>query len=174
MTVYQLQKDLGEEIEQILKDMILKDVKGNPAKVKSYPQNLPKRLQKIQEFTEETEEVDIMGGEEGEEDPYPYCIIRADSGNIATTQGAQAVNVVAVIGIFDDDVNCLGHQVILNMLHKIAERFTMDPVLKDRYRLNCNTNINWILDPEDRYPYYFGAMEMTWDTFFVGREDKYA
>ena len=63
---------------------------------------------------------------------------------------------------------------IMNMIHKIARRFTENPVLKDRYRLNGDAGISWVLDEEDRYPYYFGAMEMTWDTFFVRREeDRY-
>ena len=62
----------------------------------------------------------------------------------------------------------------MNIFQRIAERFTIDPVLNQKYRMNYEAGINWMLDEEDRYPYFYGAMEMTWDTFFVRREDPYA
>lgn len=174
MTAYQLQKDIGEEIERILKDIVLKDIKKEPAKIKAYPQQLPKRLQTIQsDMDEEMQGISIMPGEEEDEDPYPYCIVIVDSGKLKTAQSAHEISTVIVFGIFDDGIECQGHQVLLNMFHRIAERFTKDPVLKERYRMNSDAGIEWILDTEDRYPYYFGAMEMTWDTFFVRREDRY-
>lgn len=167
MTAYQLQKDLGEEIEEILKDMMLKNVKGELVKIKAYPQSLPKRIQKVQGADEQE---DIMP--EGEEENfYPYCIVSLDSGGL--NESVHQIKMIMIFGIFDDDVECQGHQVIVNMFHKIAERFIENPILKDKYRMNDNAGIEWILDTEDRYPYYFGAIEMTWDTFFVRREDRY-
>ena len=172
MTAYELQLDLAEEIERIEKDVLLKDVKGNPAHIKAFAQCLPKRIQNVSDGEEE-QDGDIMQNEEPEEDPYPYCLVRLDSGELKTDRGAQEIATVLAFGIFDDDVHCLGHQVIMNMMHRVAERFTRNPVLKDRYRMNEGAGIVWVLDDEDRYPYFFGAMYMTWDAFFVGREDEY-
>lgn len=167
MTAYALQKDLEEEIEEILKDIILKDVDGGTTKLKAFSQELPKRMQEVKGD-------EVMPEEDPEEDPYPYCVVRVASGNMDMVLGAQQVETVLVFGIFDDDAGRQGHLVIMNMIHKIAQRFTKNPVLKDRYRLNGDVGISWVLDEEDRYPYYFGAMEMTWDTFFVRREeDRY-
>lgn len=165
MTAFELQKDLAEEVEDILKEMLLKDVKGQETRLRAFQQCLPKRKQTVDGDVCELEE---------EEDPYPYCVVRIDSGKLETAQSAGQVQTVLVFGIFDDDRECQGHQAILNMIHRITERFTEDPVIKDRYRMNAEAGISWVLDEEDQYPYYFGAMEMTWDTFFVRRkEDRY-
>lgn len=190
MTAYELQKDIAEEVERILQCMLLKDVKGNEVHLKAYTQALPKREQNIHDH-EEAEAVpvpdeSIMADEdialdEGtimderlEEDPYPYCIVKIDSGGLQPAQNVHEVQITLIFGIFDDDKECQGHQVILNMIHKIAERFTKNPYLKEKYRMNHEDGITWVIDDEDQYPYYFGAMEMMWNTFFVKmEEDKY-
>lgn len=167
MTALQLQDDLAKEVERILDDMLFKDVNGNHSKMKAYPQELPKRKQEVKRGA-------IMDEENGE-DPYPYCIVRIDSGSLRMLQEAQKVKVDLVFGIVDDDFERQGHRAILNIIQKITERFVQDPVLAGRYRMDEEKGIDWILDEEDRYPYYFGAMEMTWDTFFVTKkEDRYA
>lgn len=165
-TAFQLQKDLAEEVEGILKDMLFKDVKREPTGLRAFAQDLPKRRQEIKKGQ-------IMP--EDDDDPYPYCVVRIDSGKVETAQSAQEIKTVLVFGIFDDDTECCGHQAIINIIQKISERFTKNPVLKDRYRMNYDVGISWVLNDEDWYPYYFGAMDMTWDTFFVTREeDGYA
>lgn len=63
----------------------------------------------------------------------------------------------------------------MNIFERVTERFIREPLLNDRYSLNEEEGIDWAVNDEDWYPYYVGAMEMTWDTFFVTRkEDKYA
>lgn len=173
MTAYDLQLELAAEIERILKDVLLKDVEGNPAHIKAYAQCLPKRLQNISDVDGD-QDGEIMPVIEPEGDQYPYCVVRADSGRMETAQGVHEIATVLVFGIFDDDFRCLGHQALMNMMHRVAERFIRNPVLNDRYTMNEETGIGWVLDDEDRYPYYFGAIEMSWDTFFAGREeDRY-
>ena len=41
MTPFNLQDELAEEIEHILKDMLFKDVHGKDAKIRAYAQELP-------------------------------------------------------------------------------------------------------------------------------------
>lgn len=173
MTAYELQLALGNEVERISKDILLKDVKGYPAHIKAFAQSLPKRFQDVADM--EDDEGDIMPEAGEDEDPYPYCVVRIDSGRLETAESTHEITTTLVFGIFDDDARCLGHQAIMNLIHKITERFIKNPVLNNKCRMNEAADINWVLDDEDKYPYYFGAMEMTWDTFFAGREDdKYA
>ena len=164
MTVFQLQKDLMEEIESVLSDIILKKPKGGMGNIKSYSQELPKREQVVKPGN-------LMPEDDGK-NHYPFCVVRMESGNINI--GAQGVQTILVFGIFDDALENQGHQVLLNIFHRVAERFIINPVLKDRYRMNEKEGITWILDDEERYPYYIGAMEMAWDAYFVEREDRYA
>lgn len=164
MTVFQLQKDLMEEIESVLSDIMLKKPKGGMSTIKSYSQELPKREQVVKPGS-------LMPEDDGT-DPYPFCVVRMESGSIFT--GAQGVRTILIFGVFDDALENQGHQALLNIIHRVSERFIINPVLKDRYRMNEREGINWILDDEERYPYYIGSMEMAWDAYFVEREDRYA
>lgn len=66
MTGFQLQQDLGDEIEKILKDMLFYDIQGNLVHMKAYPQTLPKRRQEVGKGKlMPDEEMDGM-------DPYPF------------------------------------------------------------------------------------------------------
>lgn len=163
MTVFQLQQDLEEEIEKILSDMRFKNPQGKLTPMKAYCQDIPKRKQEIRKGA-------LMPKEEEIEDPYPFCIVKAESGEIF--EGAQRVSIMLILAIFNDDKRNQGQQELLNVIHKISERFIKDPVLKDMYRME--DGIEWVLDDEDRYPYFVGGMTMKWDTFFVKKEDNYA
>ena len=165
MTVYQLLKDLAEEIEAVLADMIFKDPKGKMEHMRAFPQALPKREQNVKIG-------DLLpDDEEDDEDPYPYCVVRAESGNIGI--GAQKVKVLLIFGILNDDIKNQGQTELLNVIHRVTERFIKNPVLKDMYRLDLDAGMYWILDDEDRFPYFAGGVGMTWDTFFVEKEDDY-
>lgn len=168
MTVFQLQRDLAEEIEKILSDMRFKRPgKRELVQMRAYCQDTPKRRQEIKAGSIMPEEDET----DEEDDLYPFCIVKAESGGIF--DGVQRVSIMLILAVFNDDTQNQGKQELLNIIHKIAERFIKNPVLKDIHRLNKDVGINWILDDEDRYPYYIGGMTMTWETFFVEREDGY-
>ena len=88
--------------------------------------------------------------------------------------GEQTVNSVLVFGIFDDSLKNLGHRALMNVIHKVTERFIKNPVLRDMYQIDTRQGISWILDDEERYPYFIGGMTMSWNAYFVEREDRYA
>lgn len=164
MTIFQLQRDLAEEIEIILSDMRFKNPAGSMVQMRAYCQDIPKRKQEIRKGA-------LMPEEEETEDPYPFCIVKMESGNIISE--AQKVSAMLIIAIFNDDTQNQGQQELLNVIHRIAEHFIKNPVLKDRYTMDQKDGISWILDDEDRYPYFVGGMTMKWDAFFAGREDRY-
>lgn len=165
MTVFQLLKDLAEEIETVLADMLFKDPNGKMEHMRAFPQALPKREQnvKIGEL--------LPDDEEDGKDPYPYCVVRAESGNIGV--GAQKVKTLLIFGIFNDDIQNQGQAELLNVIHKVTERFTKNPDMRNMYRLDLDAGMYWILDDEDRFPYFAGGVGMTWDAFFVEMEDDY-
>jgi len=165
VTAYQLQNDLAEEIERVLSDMIFQNPKGKQEHMKAYVQELPKREQTVQPGS-------LMAEDGEEEDPYPFCVVMMESGTIYN--GEQTVNTVLVFGIFDDSLKNLGHRALMNVIHKVTERFIKNPVLRDMYQIDTRQGISWILDDEERYPYFIGGMTMSWNAYFVEREDRYA
>lgn len=166
MTTMLLQEELEKEVERVLKDIICKSVKGELTHIKAFAQNLPKKVQNVSAGQVNPKKDD---------DPYPFCVIELEGGSVSIPESMQEVSVTFTFGIYDDDVQCQGHKVILTMIQRITERFIKNPVLNGKYRMNHNVGVTWVLDNKDRYPYYFGAMEMTFSTFFTGREgDRYA
>lgn len=162
MTAYDLQVALADEVERITKDMLFHTPAGEQESLKAFLQCLPER------------QVGLIGEAENEEDPYPYCIVRIDGGNIADSLLSQEVKVILIFGIYDNSPDRNGHQAILNIIQRIADHFTRDPLLDHKYRLNYEAGINWVMDDEEPYPYYFGAMNLAWDTAWLRREDNYA
>ncbi len=168
MTTFSLQNELKKEIERILQDFMMKNPKGELVHIQTFGQNLPKQMQKIQTET-------VMDEEAQEDDLYPFCVVRMDSGSMGEHAGVHTVKTVLIFGIWDNDLGCQGHQVILNMIQRISGRFFADPILSEKYAMDESAGINWTLDDEDQFPYYYGAMEMTWHMLLTKREeDKYA
>lgn len=167
MTPYELQEKICEEIPKILHEMLFqvpgeKELKG----IKCFKQNLPKREQKIGKGN-------LMASEE--ETYYPYCVVRIDSGKIKLVNDSQKVTVILVFGIYNDKKDMQGHTDILNAMQKITGQFVKNPILCGQFRLKTDEDIEWILDEEETYPYYYGAMIMTWETpFWTKEEDIYA
>lgn len=171
MTTFQLQKDLGEEIERILENMIFEDALGNQVKMKYYEQAFPKYRHKVKQG-------ELMPEEE-KGNKYPFCLVKYDSGELFPLEngrrGKHQVRTVLVFGIVDHSLENQGHQVLINIFQKVEEWFVKNPVLKGKYRWNEEDGMNWMINEEDWYPFFVGALEMTWDTFFVSKEeDKYA
>lgn len=166
MTPKELQDALAKEIEDILNDIACKTESGKLTKVHAFSQELPRRMQEIPD--------DEAAAEEDDENDYPFCAVRIESGEVDVDQGVQEIRTAVVFGIYDADPACQGHQLIMTMIHRTMERFATDPNLDGRCRMNTRAGISWTLDDGDSHPYYHGAMTMLFDTFFVSREDRYA
>lgn len=152
MVALLLQQELAKEIEEITKDITLRNPAGEYAKLKSYEQSLP-----IRQLDEE------------DDDPYPYCIVRIVEGNTPDAMSAQSVKTILVIGVYDDGVDSQGHKSILNIIQRIQERFFKNPILANQFVVQ--PGFDWTLQDEDSYPYYFGGIEITWETSSIRRED---
>ncbi len=173
MTAIRLQEALAEEVETILKDIRGKGEDGGERKLTAYRQALPKLEQQIPDREwEPGENADTIPCVEPS---WPYCIVRVNSGELETSMGTNRVRVTLVFGVYDDDRENRGTWTVMNMIHRVMERFTKKPVLAGQFRVNDGAGMAWVLDDGEEYPYYFGALTMEWDTFFVRREeDRYA
>ena len=57
-------------------------------------------------------------------------------------------------------------------IQRICDRFAAKPLLAQKYY--ARQHIQWALQDEDTYPYYFGGIEITFNLPKIGREDDYA
>ena len=60
---------------------------------------------------------------------------------------------------------------VLNLIEKVYQRFARDPVLAHQYI--CQQDFEWGLQDEDTWPYFFGAIGMSFSYMGIQRESKY-
>ncbi|BBF42002.1 hypothetical protein lbkm_0684 [Lachnospiraceae bacterium KM106-2] len=154
MTPLQLQDDIAKEIQNLTKDMVFKDPKGKDATLKGFKQELPKIL-------------DTSGEEEDEYYPFPFAVVKLLQGD---TEDYEQVNTAIVIGIYDDSTEHQGHMAVMNVIQKFKERFMKNPLLTS---FTSNNDFKWQLNDEDKFPYYFGAIYVSWTLPTIRREDKF-
>ena len=167
-----VQDDLVEELKTIFRNMTFPDPRGDLVPLNIYKQDLPIPVAAEMPFTVSDEDL-----EEGvydarpEETPFPYIIVRVGKGHIADANGEQRVDVDLLIGVIDRDYKNQGHKEVLNIIQKIYERFAKNVILAKKYE--CVAPMDWALQEEGSYPYFFGGMALTFETIAIRREDPY-
>ena len=82
MTLNELQEKLIDGVEGISKDMCLTDSRGQPARLKGYPQSIPV-ISLFRDWKEADGQEDMnFGAQRDVEDLFPYFVVRIDGRNI--------------------------------------------------------------------------------------------
>ena len=157
MTVGNLQKELMKDIGNIFEKDLFKDSLGKYVSLNIYAQNLPIRE------------------DEDAPDPVPYIVVRVLDGKVKGWVEAQEVQVMLILGCFDDNINNDGHEILLELIQKIEERFLKNPILSKQFMfLNDEQHpFEWALQEEESFPYFFGAISMSFRTPTIRKENKY-
>ncbi len=170
-----LQDALVNELKRMFKDFHLRNQEGSVFGVNIFSQNLP-----IPKSAPPPEgDLDPSAVEEGlwasdvsyVPEPFPYIIVRANQGEIETIEGEQEIEFYLLIGVYDNSLDNQGHKDVLNIIQDIYERFSKCAILDHRYE--CAMPIDWVLQDEESYPYYFGAMTLNFLTHPIRREDPF-
>jgi hypothetical protein len=158
MTPLILQEKLSLDIARIFKGDTFKDSQGKDVPLNIFHQYRPIRK------------------DEDEPDPVPYAIVRILEGTVKGWTEAQEVQVMIILGCADDMEENSGHKTVLGMIQKIEERFMKNPMLVNQFMfLNDDQHpFGWALQDEESFPYFFGAISMTFKTAAIRTEDKYA
>lgn len=155
MTFKELQDALIADVEDILKDMITTN--ANDEQVvgfKGYAHALPMV-------------------QSDEDDPYqyfPYFIVRFDHGKTKDDDDFWHVATDIIIGVHDMSYHG-GHEHVLIAIQRILDRFAWEPKLARKFR--AEQDMQWVIDEDDTYPFYIGAVEITFSVPKMGRKDGY-
>lgn len=158
LTASDLQRALITEIEDVLKNLLNKSADGEQTEgFKGYAQFLP-----------------ILKNDDDDPDQYfPYFIVRVQNGTTKDDGDPWTVTVDILLGIHDADENNAGHFHIMNAINRITRRFCEEATLgtagHKAYR--CQSEIQWDLQDEDTYPYYFGGVELKFTVPKPGRRE---
>lgn len=166
-----LRKALQAEVEALTEGMTFRQPDSEErAAMKVFGQALPVPPRKAGTTTEAS--IDYV--EEEQEDAIfqcPWCMVKIDGGEANGPNADVTVNVAVCFGIFDDSLDNDGSDDVLNLIEKVYQRFARDPVLAHQYI--CQQDFEWGLQDEDTWPYFFGAIGMSFSYMGIQRESKY-
>ena len=165
MTGLWLQHDLKKELEVIFRDFYLEDIKGNKKPLLIFEQELPLLEAVPESFIMPMDDTE----QETEDTLFPHINIKLIEGEIAENSG-NMIKLQLIIGVLDSRQERNGHKDILNIIQKIEERFAKNRVLNKKYILTYP--MRWVLSDEEQYMYYFGGLEMKFETFAIQKEER--
>lgn len=142
-----LQRALITEIETILKSL----------------QNASAEEEWTNGFTGYAQFLPVMKNDDEDIDQFfPYFIVRLQDGKTTDDYDMWTVTADILIGIHDDDENNRGHFHIMNAIDRITRRFCEEPTIgtPGHKAFRCLPEMQWDLQDEDTYPYYFGGVEL--------------
>lgn len=155
MTFKNLQDDLIAEIETLTKDVVTKNnSEETVVGLKGYAHRLPI----------------IQSDDEGPDQYFPFFIVRIDNGRTRDDDDCWHIVVDVIIGIHDSAYYA-GHEHLLVVIQRIVDRFSWDPQLAHMYR--ADQDIQWTVAEDDTYPFYYGAVEISFSTPKIGRKADY-
>lgn len=156
MTPEKLQSDLVEELKVLFSDVEFTDSENNVVPMNFYKQLLPRRES------------------EDEKEPFPWCVVKLKSNKVEGTGDLEQKQGIELwFGIYYDKTDCQYQHIMQTMYEKVKRRFLTDPVLSEFYAEPDIVSVMDDLDTET-YPFYFGAMALTFLMPNYEREDEYS
>lgn len=156
MTPELFQDALIEDIQHTLSQREYLNTLGEKVHLTMYAQSLP---------VEQSDD---------DKDPVPWCIVRITDGNVSgDSEGFYEVKSVVIFGLYNPDPSCQGHRDLLSAINLVYERFSKNPMLDGRYTFLPDRGFHWTLQEDGYFPYFFGAVEMTFAIPKIRREDEF-
>lgn len=152
MTPLMLYDDLIAEVENILRDVVTKNTAGEDmVGVKGYKYRLPL----------------ITADDEDESQFFPYFIVRLSGGKTEDDDSPWLDTADILLGVCENDKDIPGHEHIMVMIQRITDRFVAEPLLNKKFR--AEQDVEWAVQDEDTYPFYFGGVEIKFRVPKIGR-----
>lgn len=189
MTPEMFQDALCEEIRNLLKDRKYKkppkepeepeldeeyydDSDETPEGEPEEPEELVKPEPELVPISVFPQNIPVPLSVDDDENPVPYIIVRLNGGTDANTSDSEYImQVVVIMGIWDDDRKAQGHRELLNIINLVYARFATNPCLAGQY--TYKGGFEWDIQEDGYYPYYFGAFKMNFAIPAIRREDPY-
>lgn len=154
MTILDFQEELTRDVKRILKDIVTINAAGERVNgVNVYQQQLPV----------------ITSDEEDDSIFLPYALIRLYGGKTEDDDAPWIVTADIHFGVYDADQSNQGHQHIMVMCQRVIDRYAAEPLLAKKYR--AEPDIEWAVQDDDTYPYYFGGVRIKFSVPKIGRRE---
>lgn len=187
MTPQLLERDLVEDLHECLDGMLYQDVHGKLVPLKVFRHDVP--IPHHKDYTDleyndvekeadpESPELYFDSAENTEDDAFPYVIVRLSQGNVKNPDEPQLVTVNFIIGVYDPDERHRGHDGVMNIISRIYERYAKNPIVHgSKAKIHFDGEqllFHWVLQDDDTWPYYFGAVLAEFEIMPIERVSKY-
>lgn len=105
-------------------------------------------------------------------DPCPYIIVRLNTGSDEGNRDSNnIVNVIFIVGLWDDAVDVQGYRDVMDIIQKIYTRYHKDPMLMNQFMYAGN--FNWKMQEDNYFPYFFAACSLDFLIPAVRRENAF-
>ncbi len=176
MVPVMLTEDLAEELESVLGHLTLPSPPVGDGKIKVFRFGIPIEKTAVPAAAGKPGAPDAKVNVNAKEErmkKFPYVLVRPLEGNITGEKtDPQKVSMYLLVGVYDGDMDNRGKRHVLNVINDICERFLKDPVLAGKYY--ADSEMTWVMDDDEEYPYHYGALWMTFNIPVFRREDRYA
>lgn len=102
-------------------------------------------------------------------DDFNYIVVKPSSGSQQTRDDYATERIDLYIGVYSEAYDGSGNEILQEAMERIIEHFSANVILNERYM--SLMPIEWALDNEDRYPYYFGMVSLTFSVPTNSMED---
>lgn len=98
------------------------------------------------------------------EDPFDYIIVRLDTGGVDNPRDPHKVNIILLIGVYDDDKLNQGHKTVMEIIERIQDHYEQQPTLAGG-TFQFTDPFHWALQDEPSFPYFYGACNLAFHTY---------
>lgn len=189
MTPQLLQKDVCEDIRACLADLRFPNPHGEPVPISVFRHALPVPRHKDysdMEYNEmetaadpglKNQHLEADPVELAEDDPFPYVIVRISQGNVKDPDHSRIVSMLFIIGVYDDAETNEGVDGVLNIIERIYRRYAENPIVhggKAKIHFDGEQQLfHWVIQDDDTWPYFFGAVQAEFEIMPIERVSKY-
>ena len=157
LTSYDLQREVADTLRSLFADTKMHCPSG---------EDIPPRIF-VQELSLPTDDADTNQSE------IPYVLVRLSSGEIDnwdSNNGHEKIHMELYLGVYNSRDDRSGHVELLNMIQRIKNHFGIHRHVNN---FSVLPSFRWVLDEEDRHPYYFGAITMSFSAPRTIKEDPF-
>lgn len=152
MTAANIQNALVKRIEEMLEGFPLKTEYNNSTPFQVFKHKLPENK--------------FDYSKEGTHDAlYPFCVVKINNGFKEENQDMQETVIDLIIGVKNTGQEGQGYDDVMACIEAIWQDFNNNPYLDKKYPFKYP--LNWALDEEDRHPFYFGGMQLTFESHSI-------
>lgn len=154
-TPLDLLEGLKERVGEILESYPAQYLGSTQKKFNIYRHKVPERL---------NNRVKVKGKEETQDDVFPFCMLKIDSGSKQGLVSNHYLNVQVFIGLENKGLEGEGYDDVLRCLTRIWNELNREPVVAKFFKLR--EEMAWSVNGEDAetHPYYYGLIQLTFET----------